>query len=108
MLSGELATYLSGRYIEFTIYSLSYSEFLLFHKLKDTDKNMEHYFKYGGLPYLINLTLNDQAFEYLNSIYTGILFRDVVSRYNLRNSNFLEKLVLFLADNIGSLFSAKK
>jgi uncharacterized protein len=108
MLSGELATYLGGRYVEFTIYSLSYSEFLLFHKLKDTDKNMEHYFKYGGLPYLINLTLNDQAFEYLNSIYTTILFRDVVSRYNLRNSNFLEKLVLFLADNIGSLFSAKK
>jgi predicted AAA+ superfamily ATPase len=108
MLSGELATYLSGRYVEFTIYSLSYSEFLLFHKLKNSDKNMEHYFKYGGLPYLINLTLNEQAFEYLNSIYTTILFRDVVSRYNLRNSNFLEKLVLFLADNIGSLFSAKK
>jgi len=108
LLSGELATYLSGRYIEFTIYSLSYSEFLLFHKLKNSDENMEHYFRYGGLPYLINLTLNDQAFEYLNSIYTTILFRDVVSRYNLRNSNFLEKLVLFLADNIGSLFSAKK
>ncbi|MBE5319123.1 ATP-binding protein [Pedobacter sp. MR2016-19] len=108
LLSGELATYLSGRYIEFTIYSLSYSEFLLFHKLKNSDKNMEYYFKYGGLPYLINLTLNEQAFEYLNSIYTTILFRDVVSRYNLRNTNFLEKLVLFLADNIGSLFSAKK
>ncbi len=108
MLSGELATYLSGRYVEFPIYSLSYAEFLWFHKLKDSDKNMEHYFKYGGLPYLINLTLNDQAFEYLNSIYSTILFRDVVSRYNLRNSNFLEKLVLFLADNIGSLFSAKK
>lgn len=108
MLSGELSTYLSGRYVEFTIYSLSYSEFLMFHKLKNNDKSMEHYFKYGGLPYLINLTLNEQAFEYLNSIYTTILFRDVVSRYNLRNSNFLEKLVLFLADNIGSLFSAKK
>lgn len=108
MLSGELATYLSGRYVEFTIYSLSYSEFLMFHKLKNNDKSMEHYFKYGGLPYLINLTLNEQAFEYLNSIYTTILFRDVVSRYNLRNSNFLEKLILFLADNIGSLFSAKK
>lgn len=48
MLSGELSTYLSGRYVEFTIYSLSYSEFLLFHKLKNNDKSMEHYFKYGG------------------------------------------------------------
>ncbi|MCX2431478.1 ATP-binding protein [Pedobacter sp. GR22-10] len=108
MLSGELSTYLSGRYIEITIYSLSYSEFLLFHKLENNEGSMEHYFKYGGLPYLINLPLNEQAFEYLKSIYTTILFRDVISRYHLRTSIFLEKLVLFLADNIGSLFSAKK
>ena len=108
MLSGELATYLSGRYIEFNVYSLSYPEFLLFHDLHDTAVSMQHYFKYGGLPYLINLPLNDQVFEYLKSIYATIIFRDVVGRYNLRNSHFLEKLVQFLADNIGSLFSAKK
>lgn len=108
MLSGELATYLSGRYIEFNVYSLSYPEFLSFHKLKDSELHMNQYFKYGGLPYLINLPLTDQAFEYLKSVYSTIIFRDVVSRYNLRNSNFLEKLVQFLADNIGSLFSAKK
>lgn len=108
MLSGELATYLSGRYIEFNVYSLSYTEFLSFHRIKDTDQSLNHYFKFGGLPYLINLPLNDQAFEYLKSVYSTIIFRDVVSRYNLRNSVFLEKLVLFLADNIGSLFSAKR
>lgn len=108
MLSGELATYLSGRYIEFNIYSLSYPEFLAFHRIKDTEQSMNHYFKFGGLPYLINLPLNDQAFEYLKSVYSTIIFRDVVSRYNLRNSLFLEKLVLFLADSIGSLFSAKR
>jgi uncharacterized protein len=108
MLSGELATYLSGRYIEFNIYSLSYSEFLLFHGLDDKDDSLQQYIKFGGLPYLINLSLTDQAFEYIKSVYSTIIFRDVVSRYNLRNSNFLEKLVLFLADNIGSLFSAKR
>ena len=108
MLSGELATYLSGRYIEFTIYSLSYQEFLLFHKLEDNDLSMDHYFKFGGLPYLINLPLTDQVFEYLSSVYSTIIFRDVVGRYNLRNSNFLEKLVVFIADHIGSLFSAKR
>lgn len=108
LLSGELATYLSGRYIEFTIYSLSYSEFILFHKIENNEKALDHYFRYGGLPYLINLSLNEQAYEYLKSIYATILLRDVISRYNLRNSNFLERLVLFLADNIGSLFSAKK
>jgi uncharacterized protein len=69
---------------------------------------MSHYFKFGGLPYLINLPLNNQVFEYLNSVYVTIIFRDVVGRYNLRNSNFLEKLVIFIADNIGSLFSAKR
>jgi predicted AAA+ superfamily ATPase len=108
MLSGELATFLSGRYIEFNVYSLSYPEFLSFHQLKDNDQSLAHYFKYGGLPYLINLPLNDQAFEYLKSVYSTIIFRDVVSRYSLRNSLCLERLVLFLADSIGSLFSAKR
>ena len=90
MLSGELATYLSGRYIEFSVYSLSYLEFLAFHKLENNNESLYLYSRYGGLPYLINLPL-----------------RDVVSRYNLRNSSFLEKLVQFLSENIGNLFSAK-
>jgi len=109
LLSGELATLLSGRTIEINIYSLSYSEFLSFHKLTDTDRNLLKYFKYGGLPYLINLNLSDDiVFEYLKNIYTTIVFRDVIARYNLRNINFLERLVKFLADNMGSLFSAKR
>ena len=108
LLSGELATYLSGRYVEFKVYSLSYPEFLQFHKLEDNDQTLGSYVQYGGLPYLIHLELNNDAFEYLNSIYNTIIYRDVISRYNLRNSHILEKLVQFLADNIGSLFSAKR
>lgn len=108
LLSGELATYLSGRYIEFKIYSLSYTEFLQFHQLADSDSSLESYFKFGGLPYLIHLPLTELAFEYINSVYNTIVYRDVVSRYNLRNTPFLETLLLFLADNIGSLFSAKR
>jgi predicted AAA+ superfamily ATPase len=108
LLSGELATYLSGRYIEFKVYSLSYTEFLHFHRLEDSDLSLESYIKFGGLPYLIHLQLTETAFEYLNSIYNTIVYRDVVSRYNLRNNQFLEKLIEFLADNIGSLFSAKR
>jgi predicted AAA+ superfamily ATPase len=108
MLSGELATYLSGRYIECNVYSLSYQEFLLFHGIPDDDSSLELYIKFGGLPYLIHLPLTDQAFEYIYSVYSTIVYRDVVSRYNLRNTYFLEKLMQFLADNTGSLFSAKK
>jgi len=108
LLSGELATYLSGRYIEFKVYSLSYPEFLQFHKLEDSDQQLDLYMKFGGLPYLIHLNLNDDALEYLNSVYNTIIYRDVISRYNLRNTHILEKLVQFLADNTGSLFSAKR
>ena len=108
LLSGELATYLSGRYVEFKVYSLAYTEFLQFHELDNNAASYDLYTRYGGLPYLINLELNDDvANEYLKSIYSTIVFRDVVSRYNLRNTAFLEKLIQFLSENIGSLFSAK-
>lgn len=108
MLSGELATYLSGRYVEFSVYSLSYPEFLDFHKLKDSDRSFELYSRYGGLPYLVNLPLKDEIVnEYLKSVYSTIVFRDVVSRYNLRSTSFLERLIQFLSENIGNLFSAK-
>jgi predicted AAA+ superfamily ATPase len=108
MLSGELATYLSGRYFECSVYSLSYSEFLVFHKLVDDDHSLDLYTRFGGLPYLINLPLGNEAFEYINALYSTIVYRDVVSRYNVRSTDFLERLLLFLADNIGSQFSAKK
>ena len=108
LLSGELATYLSGRYIEFKVYSLSYTEFLKFHKLEAGNQSIESYMKFGGLPYLIHLGLTDMSFEYLNSIYNTIVYRDVVSRFNVRNNQFLKKLLEFLADNIGGLFSAKR
>jgi uncharacterized protein len=108
MLSGELATFLSGRYIEFNIMSLSYPEFLQFHQIEESDQSLKDYFLYGGLPYLINLPLNYQVFEYLKSIYSTIVYRDVVSRYKVRNAVFLEKLITFFADNIGNIFSAKR
>lgn len=109
LLSGELASYLSGRYIEITVYSLSYIEFIDFHRLIDSDETIEKYLKYGGLPYLIHLPLEDSiVFEYIKNIYHTILYRDIIQRNSLRNSRFLEQLVQFLASNIGSIFSAKK
>jgi uncharacterized protein len=109
LLSSELATYLSGRYIEIKVFSLSYTEFLQFHKLEENSDSFLKYIKYGGLPYLINLELNDEiVYHYLKSIYNTILLKDVVDRYNIRNVSFLENLVSYLADNTGSLVSAKK
>lgn len=83
-------------------------EFLEFHGLTDNEKSYELYSRYGGPPYLLNLPLEDETVnEYLKSVYSTIVFRDVVSRYKLRNTLFLEKLIQFLSENIGNLFSAK-
>lgn len=109
ILSGELATYLSGRYIEFSIYSLSYNEFLQFQQLEDTNENLHKYLKYGGLPYLKHVALEDEiVFNYLKGVYNTVIYRDLIQRYEIRNTAFLENLVKFLADNTGQMFSAKK
>ncbi len=109
LLSGELATFLSGRYIEIKVFGLSYFEFLTFHKLEENQDSFLKFIKYGGLPYLINLKLNDEiVFDYLKSIYNTILLKDVVERYKIRNIYFLESLISYLADNVGSLVSSKK
>ncbi|MFI3262925.1 MAG: ATP-binding protein [Rikenellaceae bacterium] len=108
MFSSDLANEMGGRYIEFNIYSLSYLEFLAFHKLPNNNSSLERYMRYGGLPYLIHLPQSDEVVvEYLKSIYSTIVLRDVVQRKNIRNSIFLEQLIRFLADNVGSLFSSK-
>ena len=109
ILSGELATYLSGRYINIPVYSLTYLEFLDFHKLESNEESLFKYIKYGGLPYLKNLVLDDEIVNnYLRSVFDTIILKDIVSRYNIRNVEFLRRLVLYLADNVGSLISANK
>jgi predicted AAA+ superfamily ATPase len=108
LLSGELATFLSGRYIEFKVFGLSYREFLVFQQLTDSSDSFQTYLRYGGLPYLSHLPLTDTlAFDYLRNIYAAILFKDVVARHNIRNVSLLENLVRYVADNVGSILSAK-
>lgn len=108
MFSADLANELGGRYIEFRIYSLSYLEFLDFHKLPNSDDSLEKYMHFGGLPYLMHLPLEEYVvMEYIRSVYATIVLRDVIQRKNIRNAAFLEQLIRFLADNVGSLFSSK-
>ena len=109
MLSGELATLLSGRYIEIKIYGLSYKEFLEFNKLQSNDDSLSLYLKYGGLPYLIHLEFDDDIiYNYLINIYDTIILKDVVKRYKIRNVDFLQRLIYYIADNVGNILSAKK
>lgn len=108
ILSGELGTYLGGRYIEIPVYALNYPEFLLFHQLENTADSLNRYLKYGGLPYLIHLELTDEiVFDYLKNISQSILFRDVVSRFEIRNVDFLNRLIRYLANETGNLISAR-
>jgi len=109
LLSGELATYLSGRYVEFKVFSLSYVEFLQFHEFENTPESLRKYLLWGGLPFLRNLVKEDNVIqEYLNNIFNTIMYKDIISRFQIRNTAFLERLVIYLSNNVGSLISAKK
>ena len=109
MLSGDLATHLSGRYIEFHINSLSYTEFMEMHQLPNNNDTLNKYIRYGGLPYLVNLPLSDEiVYGYLKSIYNTIILKDIVARYNIRDVDFLDRLVEYLSDNLGSYVSSNK
>ncbi|MFT4061493.1 MAG: ATP-binding protein [Edaphocola sp.] len=109
ILSGELSTFLSGRYIEIPVYSLSFNEFCEFQQLENNETTLQQYLKFGGLPYLKHLALEDEiAFDYIKGVYNTIIYKDLIRRYEIRNTAFLENFVRFLAGNTGQLFSAKK
>ena len=108
MLSSEIASRLAGRSVHITVHPLCYTEFMQFHNLHDDDDTLLAYLRYGGLPYLRNLPDRTNWDEYLSGVTDAIVYRDVVTRHALRNPDFLNRLLLFMADNIGQIFTAKK
>lgn len=108
MLSGELATYLAGRYVEIHVQALSYREFLAFHHLDNGDAALMQYLSFGGLPQLAHIGLDNRqmALSYLGDVYNTVVMKDVLSRENIRNVRFLTDLVRFVADNVGKNISA--
>lgn len=108
LLASELTTFLAGRYISFSIFPLSYSEFLQFHKQTANKESFDLYYRYGGLPYLPNLPLIDNViFPYLHDVFDTIVLKDIVARYKVRNIAFFQQLIRYLAQHVGSIFSAK-
>jgi hypothetical protein len=109
LLSGELATLLSGRYVEIKVHTLSFSEFLHFHQLENSAASITKYMVQGGMPFMIHLEDNDLVRqEYLRNVLNTILYKDIVQRFNVRNFTFLNNLMAYVADNTGSLFSANR
>jgi predicted AAA+ superfamily ATPase len=109
ILSGELATLLSGRFIEINVNSLSYTEFLEFHQLYDDNSSLFKYLKWGGLPFIKNLEKNDEViFDYLSNILSTIVYKNILYRYKIRNVEFFDRLVHYIAANTGNLITSKK
>lgn len=108
LLSGELATRLSGRHVEIRVHPLTYMEFLQFHNLPDSDESLMTYLNYGGLPGLrtVGLDNEDQVWDYLASVFNTIMLKDIIERYDIRNIPFLNNLIAFYADTTGKLTSA--
>lgn len=108
LLSSDLSTFLSGRYVSFHIYPLNYKEFLEFHNLETKGENFLKYIKFWWLPYLTNLKLDEEiVYSYLKDVINTIILKDVVVRNNIRNVDFYKKLITYLSSETGSIFSAK-
>ena len=108
MLSSELATYLTGRYIQIHVLPLSFKEYLSYYGETDELKKYNDYITYGGFPYLINLDNREEKFNYLDSVYNTVIMKDVISRKKINDPLILDSICKFLFDNIGSNVSTKK
>ena len=111
LLSGELSTYLAGRYVEFVIYPFSFKEFL--DTLKSIQQSIsireafQKYIKFGGMPFLYNLAFEEEpSLQYLNDIYLSIILKDITQRNKIRDIDLLERVINYLIMNVGNNFSA--
>lgn len=114
LLSSELATYIAGRYVEIKVYPLSFREYIDFAKIQNpqnilsNEDYFEQYLQFGGLPGIHNFNYDkSNIYQYLSDIYSSILLKDVVAKNNIRDVELLERIILYVFDNIGNTFSAK-
>lgn len=108
LLSSELSTFLSGRYVEIKMLPLSYKEFLDFNNLESSRENFDLFLKYGGMPAVSEYEFNEVGtYTMLEGIYSTAMLKDVIERNNFGNEKLLRNIVLYLSDNIGSFISAR-
>ena len=109
--SGELATYLAGRYVEFIVYPFSFAEFLeLYHSVfpeEMVQKSFQQYILYGGMPYLANIRYADEpSRQYLQDLFNSVQLKDIVKRNKIRDVDLLERIMAYVMANVGNTFSA--
>ena len=108
LLTGELSTYLSGRYITINIYPFSYGEYLGFYKLNPSKDNYLNYLQLGGIPDLYNLPSEELRINYISSLRDSIVLRDIIQRYSIRDVVILKRLIDFVIDSQSALVSVGK
>jgi predicted AAA+ superfamily ATPase len=111
LLSGELATYLAGRYVEFVIYPFSYDEFMELYRTVEpgaTDAQcFQKYLLSGGMPYLANLRyMEASSRQYLTDLFNSVQLKDIVKRNKVRDVDLLERIIAYVMANVGTTFSA--
>ena len=107
LLSGELATHLTGRYMEIKMYPFSFKEYLDYKKISPDKNAFTEYLTYGGFPFLLSLENEIDKIEYLNDIFNSIFLKDIIGRYNIRDASLLTRIVDFILDNAGKIVSSK-
>ena len=111
LLSGELATYLGGRYVEFVIYPFSFAEFKELYRSVEPDtsevKAFQQYLLMGGMPYLANLDYKEEPCrQYLMDLFNSVQLKDIVQRNNIRDADLLKRVISYVIANVGNTFSA--
>ena len=109
LMSSEISTYLSGRYVQIPVYTLSFKEFLTFKGLENGDKNsaFEQYLQYGGFP-IIGISNFDtkSAYQVVEGIYAAVITRDISKRHKIRDKELFDRVVRYIIENVGKTFSA--
>ena len=111
LLSGELATYLGGRYVEFVIYPFSFAEFLELYRPTTPQATVQQCFQqyllFGGMPYLSRLNYQEEPVrQYLSDLYDSVQLKDIIKRNRVRDVDLLERILAYVMANVGTTFSA--
>lgn len=108
LLSGELATLLSGRYIEFKMYPLSFKEYADYYKVEGDEKLYLKYVNNSSMPYALKLDNQDEVDKYLDSLYNTIIVKDIATRKKISDTGILRSISEFMFSSVGNILSVKK
>ncbi len=109
LMSGEISTYLTGRYVLIPVYTLSFAEYLLFKNKEKSDARavFDEYIQYGGFP-VVGISNFDtrSAYQIVEGIYASVITRDISQRHRIRNKELFDRVVRYIVENVGMTFSA--